>query len=55
MQDRVWNRARISGTDLWRKGVKFVANTGYYRGAYHCGQLKPGSLDLSGFPGSLFI
>ena len=26
--------ARISGTDLWRKGVKFVANTGYYRGAY---------------------
>jgi len=26
--------AMISGTDLWRKGVKFVANTGYYRGAY---------------------
>ena len=24
----------LSGTDLWRKGVKFVANTGYYRGAY---------------------
>ena len=34
MQDRVWNRARISGTDLWRKGVKFVANTGYFRGVY---------------------
>ena len=34
MQDRVWNRARISSTDLWRKRVKFVANTGYCRGAY---------------------
>jgi len=31
MQDRVWNRARISSTDLWRKRVKFVANTGYCR------------------------
>ena len=31
---RVWNRARISSTDLWRKRVKLVANTGYCRGAY---------------------
>ena len=31
---RVWNRARISSTDLWGKRVKFVANTGYCRGAY---------------------
>ena len=31
---RVWNRARISSTDLWRKRIKLVANTGYCRGAY---------------------
>ena len=26
--------SRISSTDLWRKRVKFVTNTGYCRGAY---------------------
>ena len=31
---RVWNRARISSTDLWGKRVKFVANTGHCREAY---------------------